>query len=479
MTKSTDTAYSVSDLMDQIKDSPVKNPGEMAGIFLQYSTKMDGKKFEWYPYEWDVLKDMSRFIIINKARQIGISRTMAGLALAYSLMFKYFTTLFVSSGEDSAKRILAYSYDFLNSMDQRPTNLTTENKGEISFSTHSKLVSLPNNPKTVRGYKADLIIVDEFAHFVNAQAMMSAISPSISRGGRLLIASNPCGKLNLFSDIWHNDKSFKQYRIPWTECPDEKYRAGVELLKMTMDPIQFSQEYECRFLVEDLQVFSQGEVMGCVDDSLTEHSEPMEGEHYHFGIDFGRSVSSTVVIIVGVRGETVFMRRAIEMPKTNYTVQFNRIYELEKRFRPDIINVDSTGIGTAPFEILQKKLGNKIQGYDFRSYQFKAKVVGDLRVLFQDRRLMLPRHKKLLQQLFSLEKQFMPRSDGFRYKHATGTQDDFVWALGLAIVGLRDRQRKPIEYKFVGEDRPMAKEVMPAAESRARMRTGGVKRVFY
>ena len=455
-----------------------KNPGEMAGIFLEEFSKMDGKKFKWYPYEWDVLRDPSRFIIVNKARQIGISRTLAGMALAYSLMFSHLTTLLISSGEKSAQRILGYSYDFLNSMPQRPTKLSTENKGEIVFPSQSRMISLPNNPKTVRGFPADLIIMDEFAHFTSPQAMMSAISPSLSRGGRLIVTSTPFGRSNLFSEIWHNDDAYSKHRIPWEMCPDPDYHAGVERLRETMSPVQFGQEYETKFLIEDLQVFHSGEITPCIDDRLTEHSEPLEGEYYRFGIDFGRRVNSTVVMIVGVRGSTVFLRRALEMQKTDYTVQIKKICELEKRFKPVIINVDSTGIGTAPYEMLRKELGSRVAGHQF-SNQFKSQVVGDMRVLFQDQCLAIPRNKKLMRQLLSLEKQFMPRSDTFRYKHANGEMDDFVWALGLAIIGLRDRQRKPIEYKFVGGEREMTREILSPINSKSRVRFGGTGRVFY
>lgn len=467
--------------LQALLDNPTvknKNPGELAGLFLEATAKIDNKPFSWYPFQSDVMRDQSRFIIVNKARQIGMTRMYAGMALGFSLMFDSFTTLFLSSGQEAAKRILGYSYDFLDSLDSRPTGLPTENKGELRFNTGSRLISLPNNPRTARGIPADLIIIDEFAHFTNDQAMMAAIGPSISRGGALVILSTPWGRSNLFFDLWHNDEEYSKHELPWFVCPDPEYRAGVERLKLTMPAAEFSQEYLCSFQSVDIQVFHTDEVTPCVDDRMTEHNEPLAGEYYRFGIDFGRRSASTVVTIVGVKGNLVFLRRIIEMAQTDYTVQVKRIVELEKKFKPEVINVDATGVGLAPFDMLRKELGSRVVGNQF-TRELKAQMVGDMKVLFQDKRLVLPRNKKLISQLLSLERQFLPRSDSFRFKHPLGEFDDYVWSLGLAILGMRDRQRKPFAYKFVGEDRVMTQEETGCVNSRAKVRYGGVKRVFF
>src|SRR4051812_3666319 len=80
---------------------------------------------------------------------------------------------------------------------------------EIKWSNGSRLLALPANPQTIRGYSANLILT-EFAFYENPDAIWRAIYPAISnplRGGvkKLRIISTPNGLNNKLAQLWHNN----------------------------------------------------------------------------------------------------------------------------------------------------------------------------------------------------------------------------------------------------------------------------------
>ena len=72
----------------------------------------EGQKIHLYEYQKKFLADKSHFRIIMKARQLGLSWVIALEGLFTALTKPYQTILFVSSGEEAAKRVLTYVYSF-------------------------------------------------------------------------------------------------------------------------------------------------------------------------------------------------------------------------------------------------------------------------------------------------------------------------------------------------------------------------------
>ena len=88
-----------------------------------------------------------------------------------------------------------------------PYSIARAASTEITWSNGSRLIALPANPATIRGYSANLILT-EFAFHENPDAIWRAIYPAISnplRGGvkKLRIISTPNGLNNKFAHLWH------------------------------------------------------------------------------------------------------------------------------------------------------------------------------------------------------------------------------------------------------------------------------------
>ena len=112
----------------------------------------------------------------------------------------------------------------------------------------SRIVSLPGNESTVRGFSAPaLIVFDEAAHC--SDNLIKSVLPMLATrdDGRLLVLSTPNGKLGWFYETWHGDDSWEKVSVTWRECPRIS-EDNVNFFRSTMGELLFRQEFECQFL---------------------------------------------------------------------------------------------------------------------------------------------------------------------------------------------------------------------------------------
>ena len=118
--------------------------------FAELLFTFEGQEIVLYDYQKKFLLDASPFRIIMKARQLGLSWVIALEGLLTALLKPYQTILFVSSGEEAAKRVLVYVYAFINGMSIKP-KLLNSSMTECRFANQSRIVSLPNNSRCYSG----------------------------------------------------------------------------------------------------------------------------------------------------------------------------------------------------------------------------------------------------------------------------------------------------------------------------------------
>src|ERR1051325_1390441 len=75
---------------------------------------------------------------------------------------------------------------------------------EARLSRGARIIALPANPMTARGYSAD-VFLDEFAMHHDDRAIWAALLPSLMRSdGELDVASTPRGRNNIFFELQRN-----------------------------------------------------------------------------------------------------------------------------------------------------------------------------------------------------------------------------------------------------------------------------------
>ena len=327
----------------------------------------------------------------------------------------------------------------------QPNMSEAQSKTEIGFSTKSRIISLPNNPNTARGYPADSCYMDEAAHFAapGDKEMIDALRPSIVRGGQLTLFSTPLGRLNEFYKIWEEHSEYSHHQIDWSKCPDPEYRKNVLADKEHMDPISFSQEYCTEFVGESTAFFPYKLIMSAVSEDLEmwdEWAKPQTSGSVFMGVDFGKIRSSTAVTVIEQINQKITVRYIKEYIKTEYSTQLADIKRLTQRFPILKVLVDQTGIGIRLYEELYQSLGAKVIPITFTA-QSKEKMITNLYVLMEDGNIVLPKHDHLISQLQTLERQTTD-SGNVKFKHQVGKLDDLVWSLALACDSIQ-REKVP------------------------------------
>lgn len=415
--------------------------------FLQDFVKIKGNPIQLYDYQLKFLKDTSKFRIVNKSRQVGLSFIIAAEALADCFFEKNYLALFVSTGERASRNLMEYVmfvYNQLPDFIREKLKLVEQTKTSVAFKNGSRIYSLPSNPKGIRGFRADKVYLDEFAFMEDIDSIWESIIPSVSRGGevtgKVTIISTPFGDNNKFYDMWSNKNGkynhYSRHQIHWSECEDLQ----IEEIKAALTEEQFRQEYCNEFLSEADSFFPYELIRKCVDTNLIQQAQRESTNPYFFGIDFAKERDSTVIIGIERASKKFIVRHIKEfMPTTEQMIQdqyyskiqIPYIIEINGRFRPDFIAIDEMSIGGKIKEDLVARLGGKIRGIKF-SNKSKYLMIQRLKKAFEEGELLIPDNPKLIAQLHYLKVKYSEHGNMPSYFHRDGEHDDYVWALAMA-----------------------------------------------
>ena len=144
--------------------------------------------------------------------------------------------------------------------------LEEDNRSSCELSNGSRIVSLPGDPDTVRGFSAPKLVITDEAAYVSDQ-MQGALAPmlAVSRG-RTIDMSSPNGRRGYFYENWMTGEGIERIKIIGRECP----RISAEFLdqqRKKLGPVIFSQEFEGEFTDAESSAFSSELIeLALVDD---------------------------------------------------------------------------------------------------------------------------------------------------------------------------------------------------------------------
>ena len=385
-----------------------------------------------YPYQKQLLYETHDRIIINKSRQIGISSFFAYYSLIHALTGK--KVLIVSPSERQSLNffdyVKSYFFTLTQYLNQNPAEITQA--GYIEFINRGSIRSLPNSPQTIRGYKADIIIADEFAHIENDREIWESIFPMLTRGGRIILISTPKGEGNLFYEIWHNAElyGFKRYLINYRDCPDITPQR-IEEIRRSMDEFSFRQEYENEFLGSREAVFPIDLIDKVTDKALSYWTYPEQIDPDAMlvvGVDVGRKHDKTAIVGVSRHNEVKFISTLENAP---FKEQRDFIAAIAERAKKIVI--DETGIGMQLAEELSSLFPHKVERVTMTN---KTKLDGfiNLRRLMEQGEITLPYHAELRKGLNMIERRQSQNTITYDAPRTDETgHSDLAFALMLAV----------------------------------------------
>ena len=244
-----------------------------------------------YPYQEAVIDDPAPWIIINKARQTGMTT-----ALGFKCLLKAISggvALIASPSQRQSYRVMSMIESFISGSPLEK-GLIEDSNTIKGFDNGGRIHSLPNSASQIRGYRANLIVLDEFAHFLNGtdKEVYNAILPSAARGGQVVLSSTPFGVNNMFSQTW-GDPDYKKVSINWRNCPALK----EEAIRVGYDELSFDQEYNNVFQGETVSEFPMKLLEKCIDPEAEYEIEP-RGPDLVAAADIGRRIDFTAVVVL-------------------------------------------------------------------------------------------------------------------------------------------------------------------------------------
>ncbi len=396
-----------------------------------------------YEYQREVMKSIheNTETIINKSRQIGISYAIACWSLIRAVLEER-VELIISPSLRQSKHMMDYVYEHMRKLERDFTiPLKEETKTSIMFETGGEIHSLPNSANTVRGYRADDIYIDEFAHFTNGtdKEVLEAILPSISRGGHILYISTPFGDQNLFYEYWHDREDIRKITINWRECPDMS-EEKILAIKQAIGEDAFNQEYENQFLSDvEGQEFPFQLISSCIDHEL-QYTDLSSRSKYLGGADIGREHDLTAFIAFEKQGGKYIAKNKRTMSNTPYHEQLNFFTYLLKNFTFEKFHIDETGIGNMLAEELSRIA--RITRITFNN-ENKQEMVANLKRLMQEGKVRYPNDAQLIDSIRSIRRKYSDTNylkfESVRTEE-TGHADLF-WAMALALYG--ESMKKP------------------------------------
>ena len=276
-------------------------------------------------------------------------------------------------------------------------------RAEIRFANGARILAIPANPDTARGYSANLVL-DEFAIHERPFDIWAAIYPSITNPlngeKRLRIVSTPKGRGNKFADLWeHNDK-YSKHKVTIEDAVRMGLPIDLDELKAGVDdPDIWAQEYMCEF-IDNTSVLLPYEMIGkCESESIKDDG----GAPLFIGMDIGRSKDLSVVVTAAKLGDVLAVVDVTELRKMPFNDQLEILLSKGSQRRVQHVCIDSTGIGAMLAEEARRKGGMKFEGVPF-TVASKGEMYGAMRRRFEERSIRIPVSRDFREDLHAVQR---------------------------------------------------------------------------
>lgn len=403
------------------------------------------------------IDDDSRFKIGLWARQTGKS-FYGTLEAVRDCRMRKTTWVILSAGERQALEAMlkardhdtAFHLSLADYEEYREGSETLLKQAELRWPSGSRLLAIPANPNTARGYAANLLL-DEFAFHENPAAIWRAIYPSISNPlkgmFRIRVMSTPNGLNNKFADLWHHGQNWSKHHLDIHEAVAGGLPLDLaELREGLNDPEAWAQEYECQFLDAAAVLLPYDLLATCESAEATVAISP---DFYHqpaiqnslfVGWDFARKHDLSVAWVGEKVGDVLHTREVVEMRGLSTPVQLEA---MEPRLlAAGRVAVDYTGAGIGLGDELARRFGTYApERHEFGKAELvtftqseKLRLFPPLRVAFEKRLVRIPINRAVREDFHSMQR--VTTAAGtvtYRAPHSEGGHADRCTALALCL----------------------------------------------
>lgn len=258
--------------------------------------------------------------ILNCSRQWGKSTVSAVKALHVALQREKQTVVVVAPTQRQSAELLRRCREFEPAREAG----VKSSANQLTFANGSRILALPGTGDTIRGFSANLLIIDEAAR-VPDTLYHSLVPMLAATKGQVWLLSTPNGPRGFFYQEWMDRaEDWERIHAPATECPRlagaflerERKKAARRGQMLT-----FRQEYLCEFTDTGTSVVFPAEVLGA---AVKEEVAPLfvvgrsprwpsVKSRFFLGLDLGRRRDHSALVIAEMRRYATGARSAVTL----------------------------------------------------------------------------------------------------------------------------------------------------------------------
>lgn len=307
---------------------------------------------------------------------------------------------------------------------------------EVSLPNDSRIMALPANPDTARGFSAN-VLLDEFAFHTDSRLIWRALFPVISNGYRLRVTSTPNGKGNKFYELMTKDDP----QFPWVRHSCDIYQAvadglprNIEEMRAALDDEDaWAQEFELKWL-DEASAWLSLDLINAVEHDQAGDPALYQGGPVFVGVDIGRRRDLFVIWVMEQIGDVLWTRQIITLKRGTFAEQDELLDGVFTYYNVVRVCMDQTGMGEKPVEDAQRRYGStRVEGVLFNpTTKLTLATIGKQR--FEARTLRIPMGDTALRaDLHKLKKESGPTgTPRFVAEADAAGHADRAWACFLA-----------------------------------------------
>lgn len=323
----------------------------------------------------------------------------------------------------------------------------TASASEIRFANGSRILSLPANPDTARGYSANLVL-DEFAMHEADREVWAAIFPTItnelSGQKKIRVVSTPKGRGNKFAELWEEGgPQWSRHKVTL----DDAIAAGLRVDKAALregvaDEDIWRQEYFCEFLANDTTYFPLDLIRAC--ERIPEPDAPPDAPRF-LGVDIGRAHDLTAIAELAAVGEELRLVDLETIERAPFAEQRELLWSRLSRPAVRGVSIDATGIGAQLAEETRAKFGSRVEPVQFTN-TVKNGLFQSLHRAMEESRLVLPADRELREDINAMHRKISTGGNiQFTAPRRPDGHSDRACAVALAVdCAERNARRGPI-----------------------------------
>ena len=232
-----------------------KSPVYFCNSYAKISHPLKGLiPFDMYDFQEEALRDfkVNRFSVILKARQLGISTSVAAYVCWLMLFHRDKNVLVVATKLGTATNLVKKIKAIHKNLPPwlKIANISIDNRTSFELTNGSVVKASSTSGDAGRSEALSLLVVDEAAFVEGMEELWAGLYPTLSTGGRCIALSTPNGVGNWFHKTYteaEEDKNdFHQIKLPWHVHP-ERDDEWFEKETRNMSRREIAQELECNF----------------------------------------------------------------------------------------------------------------------------------------------------------------------------------------------------------------------------------------